>query len=1405
VPLASPLPPLVQAHKGKGKRKREKQENVIGRYFTGNYQEYTEPVPEHTLDPGWEAEILVDDGMGGEPEPEADDDDDLLCEADLVDDVQEEEQFSSPNEYLRQWQDIAPPTAAVEEERPLWSRSAVQEALQPDAQDFIFQHIDTTYAVTRGSREPVIRVWGCTRDGHSVMMQVGNFKPYFYAQLPDYADVGTVRRKMDAYLATKDRSRKKLPAYVLSVIQERKRSIRGYHRDADLSTMYKFVMAQPGYVAKARDALEFANRGVIAEKCATYEGNVPFALRYMVDSKLGGCQWIKLPASKYKVVSGASKASTCQLEVRCDWQDVVPIPTSDESQRGGELAPMRVLSFDIEVYRKERGFPKAEENPVITICAALSVIGKGISHKAVFTTAPRNEGCQDVPDATMYICDSEEQLLTSFARYVRECDPDAFTGWNIENFDWPYLFKRAEVLGLGDDFECITRVAHKKAYLREKTFNSKAYGARKSYELMCDGRFNYDGLTFMLRGQMTKYRSYKLNAISQEILGDSKVDVGYDQIPILYDGSDEDRGRLAWYCLKDSLLPLELLDKLMAFINGIEQSRVTGVPLKWLLSRGQGIKTFSNLLRYKEDHEVVPSKSSDSNSAFTAGGHVEEPIRGYYTVPIATLDFASLYPSIMIAYNICYSTKESLAWARKNLKEDDYWVPPRFSEDQPEPNFCFVKAHIREGILPKMLKDLLGARKNVKGMMKGAWKDKEALAKWLSGDRDHAAELKAAKDALNLAQHAFDNAESWDPSKVQDARKWLEEHKDGIGEHNNDTAERAKDVVEKEDALKEAQAEYEWLAKFEGKVTTEELARVKLLYAVLDGRQLALKVVCNSVYGFLKAFILTDKDLMSSVTSWGRWMIMKTKEVVEKYYSKMRVEVDRVACAAQGISPEWEPGEGQDPVADDPRPWRGAYCVYGDTDSVMVNFGDISLDECMRLGEECSEIATKTFVSPNLLEFESVKIRSLFLNKKRYAALELEGYKYGEGYESACKRAKLNCKGLESKRRDNAPIGGGTQKKVLELILRHGDVEGAEAYVKGVLEDILMDRVDMSQYVITKGLSKTVEQYAKGGTKQQHVELGKKQRARGEESAQTGDRVPFVMIKGTKGSKAYERVEDPIYAQQNGVPIDKQYYISKQVMSACLRVFTGVWAPHQCKDIVSGMKLRSAHAKKPKVSMEETMRYRKMYGEHFEGFNDKVPINKHAGEEGKVYLDDLVAYKRLFASSLPHMRRKKVDKARTYEIGSHTFKRNRCMGCGSPMDVEWNDSPVCIKCTDEEPQLREEVQGKLKKRKTDAKDAWDRCRECQGLPEGADLLECSNLICDNFFHRNRVLVDVEDLGEEYARFTSGVRPIAKRPMVITSLNPRPRKKRAKKKKKKKKTAPVKGTLMAFFGRGNNKQ
>ena len=64
----------------------------------------------------------------------------------------------------------------------------------------------------------------------------------------------------------------------------------------------------------------------------------------------------------------------------------------------------------------------------------------------------------------------------------------------------------------------------------------------------------------------------------------------HSAITDLQQGSAETRRRLAIYCLKDSLLPLRLFNKLMYMFNQVEMARVTGVPMTFLLTRGQSIK-----------------------------------------------------------------------------------------------------------------------------------------------------------------------------------------------------------------------------------------------------------------------------------------------------------------------------------------------------------------------------------------------------------------------------------------------------------------------------------------------------------------------------------------------------------------------------------------------------------------------------------------------------------------------------------------------------------------------------------------------------------------------------------------------------------------------------------------------
>ena len=152
-------------------------------------------------------------------------------------------------------------------------------------------------------------------------------------------------------------------------------------------------------------------------------------------------------------------------------------------------------------------------------------------------------------------------------------------------------------------------------------------------------------------------RSYSLNNVSYHFLNEQKEDVPHNIISDLQNEDEFTRRRLAIYCVKDAYLPLRLWDKLMCLFNLTEMARVTGVPLTYLFSRGQQIKVASQIYRKaKTKAMIIPTQRKTNTDDMFEGATVLDPKRGYYTHPIATHDFASLYPSIMMAHNLCYTS-----------------------------------------------------------------------------------------------------------------------------------------------------------------------------------------------------------------------------------------------------------------------------------------------------------------------------------------------------------------------------------------------------------------------------------------------------------------------------------------------------------------------------------------------------------------------------------------------------------------------------------------------------------------------------------------------------------------------------------------------------------------------------
>jgi len=959
------------------------------------------------------------------------------------DDAFDENQI--PDEVLEQAQKVD----VKEKDRVRWTRKDLPPEARTHNEDLNVQWLDMDVhsgpALKRSPNKhkgnvlgaqdgevPILRTYGVNDKGHSVAIFIHGFTPYGYFAVPqgctvDQSRLEEMRNRLEVRLKGSVRQAQQDAAKVVGIsVVEGHKSIFGFESPHTL--FLKVMVSLPHFIPRLKRIMEdgIDLEGIVkpdtmtgmAPQFSAFECNVPFVLRYMVDEKLGGAGWLHLPKDTYQVRAEGAKETHCQIEVDVCYDDIDVRKSEGEWNK---IAPLRILSIDIECQGRKGHFPEAKHDPVIQIANSLSVYGED---KPIVQNVFTLKGCMPIVGAQVISSEDEGDMLMKWRAFLEAADPDIITGYNVQNFDIPYLLDRAEALGKQNKksrtalsgFAQWGRIRRSKAKMKDTTFQSAAFGKRNNIETTVEGRVIFDMLPYMQRNH--KLSSYTLNSVCAEYLGQQKEDVHHSIISDLQQGSDEDRHRLAVYCLKDALLPQRLMDKLSVLVNYIEMARVTGVPMSFLISRGQQIKVYSMILRKcRKEKLLVPtlkkSGAPPGGDVGYEGATVLDPIKNYYQVPIATLDFASLYPSIMQAYNLCYSTLVNPGDVAK--------LDPSIYK-KGESGHVFVHAHVKKGVLPAILEELLSARK------------------------------RAKKD------------------------------------------------------MKNAPTEFE--------------------RAVQNGRQLALKVSANSVYGFTGATVgqLPCLPIASTVTSYGRLLLEKTKEYVEQTYTK-----------ANGFE-------------------HNAQVIYGDTDSVMVKFGTASVKETFPLAVEAAEAASKIFPNPILLEFEKVYYPYLLMNKKRYAGLM---------WTNEDKYDKMDTKGLETVRRDNCALVRDVIQTSLDKILIDRDVPSAIAYVKKQISDLLQNKMDISQLVITKSLNKGAEfALGLGGkeedykVKQAHVELAARMKKRDPGSApQMGDRVPYVIITGPKGAKNFEKAEDPIYVLEHNVPLDFKWYLTNQLEKPLGRIF----------------------------------------------------------------------------------------------------------------------------------------------------------------------------------------------------------------------------------------------------------
>ena len=247
----------------------------------------------------------------------------------------------------------------------------------------------------------------------------------------------------------------------------------------------------------------------------------------------------------------------------------------------------------------------------------------------------------------------ESELILKFQTVINSEQPDIIMGYNTFGFDNKFLFNRVEQLDISE-FGYISKIKSFKSELQVKMLSSSALGDNILNLITNTGRTELDLLKIVQRDH--NLDSYSLNNVSQIFIGDEKDDVTPKQIFEYQRLNSEKRAVIAKYCIKDCVLLIDLMNKLDILSANIGMANVCSVPLSYIILRGQGIKIQSLVSKEcKNENYILRELEKKNDDSSYEGAIVLPPIKGMYLEePVSVLDYASLYPSSMIASNISH-------------------------------------------------------------------------------------------------------------------------------------------------------------------------------------------------------------------------------------------------------------------------------------------------------------------------------------------------------------------------------------------------------------------------------------------------------------------------------------------------------------------------------------------------------------------------------------------------------------------------------------------------------------------------------------------------------------------------------------------------------------------------------
>ena len=493
-----------------------------------------------------------------------------------------------------------------------------------------------TWETQDTEEEHLISIFGKTKEGKSVCVTT-SFTPYFFVKLPNkktQMDIRNLYTKID----------KLCPECLISYDIVQSKDVWGFQNNE------KFIFMQLNFknLAARRMVNGRLKRTLPDEamKYKVYESNLDPVLRLMHRTNIQSTGWMDSGDTCVR-----SHLAHVNIDLFCnDWKTLKPVDIP-------ETAPFVVASVDIECNSSTGKFPDADvkDDACFQIAVSLTHFGSDVPYDKTCFCYKKTDS--NLEGSIIKSYETEREMLMAFKEYLMEKDIDIITGWNIFGFDLEYIMKRAVMTKCDQTFYEMSKMKNHSCELVYKKLSSSALGDNALKILPMPGRFIFDLFHEVKKGY--KLDSYKLDNVSKLYLGDNKIDMPPKEMFARFVEEDPVKLReVAEYCIKDTLLPHRLLSKLSILVNLLEMAKATWVPLCYLVERGQQIKVFSLLTKKaREMGFMVPTISWGQYSADGyEGATVLDAQKGAYYRPITALDFEGLYPSIMMAHNLCYSS-----------------------------------------------------------------------------------------------------------------------------------------------------------------------------------------------------------------------------------------------------------------------------------------------------------------------------------------------------------------------------------------------------------------------------------------------------------------------------------------------------------------------------------------------------------------------------------------------------------------------------------------------------------------------------------------------------------------------------------------------------------------------------